>query len=119
MMLPCRSSSSRDRAILRLIPGWYSAWEAQPLSRPLMHAIIIRPAIELGWLDILLAQQSGYLRTMIDGVVDGLDQHDDGRSLIGSPVKMENLTQVPLLRDGDQLVSRPLCSSPQFVEAWE
>ena len=59
---------------------------------------MIRPAIEVGWLNILLAQQSGYLRTMIDGVVDGLDQHDDGRSLIAPPVKMEDLTQFPLLR---------------------
>jgi hypothetical protein len=50
-----------------------------------MHGIIIRPAIELGWLDILLAQQSGDLRTMIDGMVDGLDQHDDARSLIAPP----------------------------------
>ena len=70
-----------------------------------MHGIMICPAIEVGWLDILLAQQSGYLRTMIDGVVDGLDHHDDGRSLIGSPVKIKDLTQVPLLRDGDQLFS--------------
>ena len=70
-----------------------------------MHGIIIRPAIEVGWLDILLAQQSGDLRTMIDGVVDGLDHHDDGRSLIGSLVKIEYLTQVPLLRNGDQLFS--------------
>jgi len=30
---------------------------------------------------------------------------------------MEDLTQFSLLRDGDQLFSRPLCSSPQFVEA--
>ena len=64
-----------------------------------MHGIMICPAIEVGWLDILLAQQSGYLRTMIDGVVDGLDQHDDDRSLIAPPVKMEDLTQVPLLCD--------------------
>src|SRR6266700_3521574 len=91
--------------------------EAQPLSRPFVHGIIIRPAIEVGWLDILLAQQSGYLRMMINGVVDGLDQHDDDRSIIGPPVKMEDLAQVPLLRDCNQLFSRPLCSSPQFVEA--
>jgi hypothetical protein len=56
----------------------------------LVHGIIIRPAIEVGWLDILLAQQSGYLRTMINRVVDGLDQHDDDRSIIGPPVKIEN-----------------------------
>src|SRR5213082_3579095 len=84
-----------------------------------MHGIIIRPAIEFGWLDILLAQQSGYLRTMIDGVVDGLDQHDDDRSIIGSTIKMEHLAQVPLLCDRDQRFSRPLCTSPQFVEAWK
>src|SRR6266852_5076104 len=84
-----------------------------------MHGIIIRPAIEVGWLDILLAQQSGYLRTMINRVVDGLDQHDDDRSIIGPPVKMEDLAQFPLLRDCNQLFSRPLCSSPQFVEAWK
>ncbi len=84
-----------------------------------MHGIIIRPAIEVGWLDILLAQQRGYLRTMIDGVVDGLDHHDDDRSIIAPPVKMEDLAQFPLLRDRDQLFSRPLCSSPQFVEAWK
>src|SRR5713101_6716154 len=84
-----------------------------------MHGIIIRPAIEVGWLDTLLAQQSGYLRTMIDGVVDGLDHHDDGRSIIGSPVKMEDLAQFSLLRDRDQRFSRHLCGSPQFVEAWK
>src|SRR5947209_13267604 len=84
-----------------------------------MHGIIICPGIQFGWLDTLLREQRGYLRTMIDGVVDGLDHHDDGRSLIGSPVKIEYLTQVPQLRDGDQLFSRPLCSSPQFVEAWK
>jgi len=66
-----------------------------------------------------LAQQRGYLRPMIDGVVDGLDQHDDDRSLIAPPVKMEDLTQFPLLRDRDQLFSRPLCTSPQFVEVWK
>ena len=75
----------------------------EPLCRPLVHGIIIRPAIEVGWLDTLLREQRGDLRSMIDGVVDGLDHHDDGRSLIGSPVKIEYLTQVPLLRDGDQL----------------
>ena len=75
----------------------------KPLCRPLVHGIIIRPAIEVVWLDTLLREQGRYLRTMIDGVVDGLDHHDDGRSLIGSPVKIEYLTQVPLLRDGDQL----------------
>ena len=75
------------------------------LSRPLVHGIIIRPAIEVGWLNILLAQQSGYLRAMIDAVVDGLDHHDDSRSLVGPIVKIEDLTQVPLLRDGDQLFS--------------
>src|SRR6266487_1282285 len=91
--------------------------EAQPLSRPLVHGIIIRPAIEVGWLDILLAQQSGYLRTMIDAMVDGLDQHDDDRSIIGPSVKMEDQIQVPPLRDCNQLFSRPLCSSPQFIEA--
>ena len=82
-----------------------------------MHGIIIRPAIKVGWLDILLAQQSGDLRTMIDAVVDGLDQHDDDRSLIAPPVKIEDLAQVPLLRDCNQLFSRPLCSSAQLVEA--
>src|SRR6266700_3252965 len=92
--------------------------EAQPLSRALAHGIIIRPAIEVGWLDILLAQQSGYLRTMIDGVVDGLDHHDDDRSIISPPVKMEDLTQLNLLRERDQRFSRPLCTSPQFVEVW-
>src|SRR6266567_711185 len=84
-----------------------------------MHGIMIGPAIEVGWLDILLAQQSGYLRTMINGVVNGLDHHNDGRSLIGSPVKIEYLTQVPLLRNDDQLFSwtpsRFLCK--HFVEA--
>src|SRR6266550_4942945 len=96
--------------------------EAQSLSRSFMHGIIIRPAIEVGWLNILLAQQSGDLRTMIDGVVDGLDHHDDGRSIIGSPVKMEDLSQLPLihlLRERDQRFSRPLCTSLQFVEAWK
>ena len=67
-----------------------------------MHGIIIRPAIEVGWLDTLLREQRGDLRPMINGVVDGLDHHNDGRSLIGSSVKIEDLTQVPLLRDGDQ-----------------
>ena len=70
-----------------------------------MHGIIIRPAIEVGWLDILLAQQSGDLRTMIDGVVDGLDHHDDGWSIIGPSVKMEDLAQFSLFRDLDQLFS--------------
>ncbi len=69
-----------------------------------MHGIIIRPAIEVGWLDILLAQQRGYLRTMIDGVVDGLDQHDDDRSIIGPPVKMEDFAQFPLFRDRETQV---------------
>src|SRR3989440_9871762 len=96
--------------------------EAQPLSRPLVHGIIIRPAIEVGWLDILLAQQSGYLRPMIDGVVDSLDHHDDDRSIIGPTVKMEDPTQLPLLhllRERDQCFSRPFCTSPQFVEVWK
>ncbi len=69
-----------------------------------MHGIIIRPAIEVGWLDTLLAQQSGYLRTMIDSVVDGLDHHDDGRSLIGSPVKIEYITEEILF---NQAISMP------------
>ena len=68
-----------------------------------MQGIIVRPAIEFGWLDTLLAYKSGDLRAMIDGVVDGLDHHDDGRSFIGSPVKIEDLTQVPLLRNYDLL----------------
>jgi hypothetical protein len=92
----CRDANSVQ--IRRPRSGSLSSSEAQPLSRPLVHGTMIRPAIEVGWLDILLAQQSGYLRTMIDGVVDGLDQHDDGRSLIAPPVKMEDLTQFPLLR---------------------
>ena len=71
-----------------------------------MHCVIIRPAIEVGRLDILLAQQSGYLRTMIDSVVDGLDYHDDGRSLIGSFVKIEDLTLVPLLRDSFSMTKK-------------
>src|SRR6266700_5415883 len=91
--------------------------EAQPLSRPFTHGIMIRPAIEVGWLDTLLAQQSGDLRTMINGMVDGLDHHDDDRSIIGPPVQMEDQIQVPPLRDCNQLFSRPFCSSPQFVEA--
>jgi hypothetical protein len=65
-------------------------WSNQTVMQWLAHGIIIRPAIEVGWLDILLAQQSGYLRTMIDGVVDCLDQDDDNRSIIGPPVKMED-----------------------------
>jgi hypothetical protein len=80
--------------------------EAQPFSRPLARCIIISPATEAGWLDILLAQQRGYLRTMINRVVEGLDQHDDAPSVI-APGKMEDLAQVPLLRDGDQLFSQP------------
>ncbi len=71
----------------------------------LAHGIIIPPAIEHGWLDTLLREQRGDLRTMIDGVVNGLDHYDDGLSVIGPSVKMEDLTQVPLLRDGDQLFS--------------
>src|SRR5437879_13213579 len=78
-----------------------------------MHGIMIGPAIEVGWLDILLAQQSGYLRTMIDGVVDGLDHHNDDRSIIGPPVKMEDQIQVPPLRDCNQLFSRPFCRSEE------
>jgi hypothetical protein len=116
------SSSCSDAKpvwIRRPLRGSLSSSEARPLSRPLVHCIIIRPAIEVGWHDILLAQQSAYQRMMIDGVGDGLDQHDDDRSLIAPPVKMEDLTQFPLLRDGDRLFSRPLCSSPQFVEAWK
>ena len=77
---------------------------------------MISPAIEAGWLDILLREQRGDLRPMINGVVEGLDQHDDDRSVIVLG-QMEDLAQVPLLRDGDQLISRPLCSSSQFVEA--
>src|SRR6266699_1300642 len=76
----------------------------QPLFRPLVHYIIVRPAIEVGWLDIMLAQQRGYMRTMIDGVVDGLDQHDDARSIIGPPVQMEDLAQFPLFRDRETQV---------------
>ena len=70
----------------------------------LAHGIIKSPAIEAGWLDILLAQQRGYLRTMINRVIEGLDQHDDALSVIALG-KMEDLAQVPLLRDGDQLFS--------------
>ena len=79
--------------------------EAQPLSRPFMHGIIIRPAIEVGWLDILLAQQRGDLRTMIDGVVDGLDHYDDSWTFIGALVKQEDLTEITLLGDGNQRFS--------------
>src|SRR5437660_11734102 len=57
------------------------------------------------------------MRTMIDAMVDSLDQHDDSRSVIGPLVKMKDLAQVPLLHDGNELFSRSLCSSPQFVEA--
>src|SRR5215472_10149962 len=59
---------------------------------------------------------------MIDGVVDCLDQHDDDWGIIRTPIEMEDLIQICLLRllgDLDQLFSRPLCSSPQFVEAWK
>src|SRR5436305_14251585 len=34
--------------------------------RYLVHGIIVRPSIESGRLDILLAQESGYLRAMVD-----------------------------------------------------
>src|ERR1700719_3105372 len=53
------------------------------------------------------------------GSAEWRSANDDRWSLIGSLVKIEDLTQVPLLRDGDQLFSRPLCTSPQFVEAWK
>jgi hypothetical protein len=100
----------------------YPVLGALLLFRSLVHCIIIRPAIEVRWLDILLTQQSGYLRTMVDGVVDSLDQHDDNWRVISSSVKMEDLTQIPLLSllcDRDQLFSRVLCSSPQFAEGWK
>ena len=71
-----------DKPLWLSLHGSLSSSEAQPFSRPLVQCIMIRPAIEVGWHDILLARQSGYLRTMIDGVVDGLDQHDDDRSII-------------------------------------
>src|SRR2546427_3986791 len=57
------------------------------------------------------------MRTMINAMVDSLDQHDNGRNVIGSLFKMKDLAQVPLLRNGNKLFSRSLCSSPQFVEA--
>jgi len=41
---------------------------------------------------------------MINRVIEGLDQHDDALSVIALG-KMEDLAQVPLLRDGDQLFS--------------
>src|SRR5947209_11651223 len=94
----------------------------EPLSRPFTRGIVIRPAIEFSWLNILLRKQCGDLRTMIDGVVDGLDHHDDGRSIIGPPVKMEDLTQLFLvhtLRERDQRFSRAPGMSPQFVETWK
>ena len=72
----------------------------QTLLLPYMHCIIIPPAIEVRWLDTLLTQQSGYLRTMINGVVDGLDHHDDGRSLVGSPVKIKDLNEFHVCSDG-------------------
>ncbi len=43
------------------------------LPSALVHGIIIRPAIEVGRLDTLLSQQRGYLRTMVNAVIDGLD----------------------------------------------
>src|SRR5690348_11061982 len=88
----------------------------------LKNFTFICPGIKFGRLNILLAQQRGYLRTMINAVVDGLDQHDEDRSIIGSPIKMENLIQVfllSLLSERDQLFSRHLCSLPQFIEAWK
>ena len=55
---------------------------------------------------------------MIDAVVNGLDQHNDNRSLIGPIItKVQNLAQFPLLRHSDQLFSRPIRTSPQFIEA--
>src|SRR5262249_44288532 len=54
---------------------------------------------------------------MIDAVADGLDQHDDDRSLVGPGVEREDPAQVASLGDGNELFSRALCSSSQVVEA--
>lgn len=56
----------------------------------------------------MLAEQRGDLRTMVDGMLDGLNHHDADRSIIGPTVKMEYLIQlflIYLLDERDQRLS--------------
>src|SRR5688572_12288741 len=54
---------------------------------------------------------------MVDAMIDSLKQHNDDRSIIRSPVQMQDLAQVCPLRDCNQFLSRSLCASSQFVDA--
>src|SRR5690348_8499074 len=76
------------------------------------HCVVIGPAIDSWRFDPLLAEQRGDLRAMIDGVVDGLDYHDDDRSIIRSCVQMQDRIQIlwlRLLHEVDQCFARSLC----------
>src|SRR5438309_11581594 len=81
------------------------------------HHIIIRPAVEFGQRDILLAQQSRYLRAMISRMVDGLDQDEDGWDSIDLSIigKLKYLARIELFRDRDQSFTALTSPSPQFV----
>src|SRR6059058_882343 len=85
------------------------------------HHIIIRPAVEFGQRDILLAQQSRYLRAMISRMVDGLDQDEDGWDIIELSIigKFKYLARIELFRDRDQPFTALTSPSAQFFEAWK
>ena len=59
-----------------------SSSEAQSLSRLASDSIIISPAIEKGEFDILEREPHGDLRTMLNCVVESLDQDDDAPNVI-------------------------------------
>jgi len=50
------------------------------------YLMIICPTVEFWKGDTLLAEHGRYLRVMISGMVDGLDQNQDGRDIIELPL---------------------------------
>lgn len=74
--------------------------------------VVVGPAVEIEWLDALLAQERSDLRAVINSMVDGLNQDFDDRRVVGTSIKVEDLIQIPLFRDDRQFPARrPLSAS--------
>src|SRR5579885_3090877 len=59
---------------------------------------------------------------MINGMLDGLEHHDDDRRIVSSSLKMKDAIQllvIRLLYEREQRLSRSFRTLPQLVKAWE
>src|SRR5215470_9313325 len=80
--------------------------------------MIIGPTVEFWKENALLAQRGCYLRVMICGMIDGLNQHQGSRDIIELLIigKVEYPPRIKLLHNRQQALSAQLGSPPQFIE---